>query len=302
MERFDLTAEQAAGVFGNLGTESAGFMAFHEKGQPEGRGGYGWAQWTADRRDKFFDFCKRNSLEPESDEGSYGFLCAELETKPDYSAAITALKLTRTLEDAVEAFEREYERAGIKGMPSRINWARKALDIYTHPPEQPAAPDEGGTTGSAPKWVAAGLQDLGFHETGGENRGIQKFVQQAGGVGQDGVKWCAIWVNAKLAVSGILGSGSPAAVSFRNHPNFRKLDGPALGAIVVWNHHVGFYLGQSSSGAILTLGGNQGNAVCRTFNVFDNVPDFWWPRSEPMPEVRPILVASSAGSRGGRVT
>src|SRR6476619_7088788 len=73
---------------------------------------------------------------------------------------------------------------------------------------------------------------------GGENRGIQKFVQQAGGVGQDGVKWCAIWVNAKLAVSGILGSGSPAAVSFRNHPNFRKLDGPALGAIVVWNHHV----------------------------------------------------------------
>ena len=61
MERFDLTAEQAAGVFGNLGTESAGFMAFHEKGQPEGKGGYGWAQWTADRRIEFFDFCKRNS-------------------------------------------------------------------------------------------------------------------------------------------------------------------------------------------------------------------------------------------------
>ena len=91
-------------------------------------------------------------------------------------------------------------------------------------------------------------------------------------------------------------------MSFRDHPNFRELSGPAFGAIVVWNHHVGFYLGQSSSGAILTLGGNQGNRVCRMFNVFDNEPDFWWPKSEPMPAVGVIQVESTAGTRGGSVT
>ena len=141
MERFDLTAEQAAGVFGNLGTESAGFTAFHEKGQPEDKGGYGWAQWTADRRIKFFSFCDDQvpALAPESDEASYGFLCVELEDPKREAQAITALKSTHTLEDAVEAFERTFERAGVIGMPSRIVWARKALDIYTKPPQVPVA-------------------------------------------------------------------------------------------------------------------------------------------------------------------
>ena len=80
MEEFNLTAEHGAGVFGNLGTESAGFTAFHEKGQPEGKGGYGWAQWTATRREDFFKWCNKEALEPESDEASYGFLCLELKT------------------------------------------------------------------------------------------------------------------------------------------------------------------------------------------------------------------------------
>jgi len=302
IERFGLTPEQAAGVFGNLGTESAGFTAFHEKGQPEGKGGYGWAQWTASRRVDFFNWCREQTpaLAPESDEGSYGFLCFELGKRP-HSAAITALKSTNTLEDAVEAFEREYEKAGIKGMPSRISWARKALAIFTNPPEQEVVANQADTTaGSGPKWVMAGLEDIGFHEIG-NNRGIQKFIDQAG-FGSLGNRWCAIWANAKLAKSLVPGSGSALAASFRNHPNFRKLDGPARGAIVVWDHHVGFYMGQSSSGLILTLGGNQSDSVCEAFQRFNDEPDFWWPKSEPMPEVGAILVALGAGGRGGRVT
>ena len=146
-------------------------------------------------------------------------------------------------------------------MASRYEWARKALTIYTNPPEQPVASDQAGTTtGSEPRWVTAGLQDIPFHETG-DNQGIEKFIQQAK-CGRPGNRWCAIWTNAKLEVSKIPGTGSALAVSFRNHPNFVNLSGPALGAIVVWNHHVGFYIGQSSSGAILTLGGNQGDMVC----------------------------------------
>jgi len=300
MGEFELTAEQAAGVFGNLGTESAGFTAFHEKGQPEGKGGYGWAQWTADRRIKFFEWCGRQvpALEPESDEASYGFLCLELKTT--HKAAITAVKSTLEFKNATDEFERTFEKAGIKGMATRYEWARKALAIVTNAPEQSVASDQADTTtDSGPKWVTAGLRDVGFHETG-DNQGIEEFIRQAK-CGRPGNRWCAIWVNAKLEESEIRGTRSALAASFRDHPDFRKLDGPALGAIVVWDHHVGFYMGQSSSGAILTLGGNQNQSVCQAFNRL-NGPNFWWPKSQPLPEVGAILVASGAGSHGRQVT
>lgn len=44
MEDFELKDIQAAGVFGNIGHECAGFEILHEIGQQEGKGGYGWAQ------------------------------------------------------------------------------------------------------------------------------------------------------------------------------------------------------------------------------------------------------------------
>lgn len=46
MKRFALKDFQPAGVLGNLGHESGGFVYLHEIGQPAGVGGYGWGQWT----------------------------------------------------------------------------------------------------------------------------------------------------------------------------------------------------------------------------------------------------------------
>jgi tail lysozyme len=282
MEQFQLTAQQTAGVFGNLGHESDGFTAFHERGQPEGKGGYGWAQWTGSRRVDFFEWCKNQvpALSPESDEGSYGFLCFELEHKQ--AAALQALKGTATIEDAVDTFEQKFEKAGIPNMPSRYEWARKAFAILTHPPQQRGAPAQlGATAGSTPPWVTAGLTDLGFRETG-ENQGIERFIAEAH-CGRRGDQWCAIWANAKLEVSGIRGTRSTAAVSFCDHSNFVKLDGPALGAIAVWDHHVGFYLRESPQG-ILTLGGNQSDGVCKGLRPIDNTfRGYWWPTSVPRP-------------------
>jgi Phage tail lysozyme len=89
MADFQLSDIQAAAILGNIGHECAGFHALHELGQPEGRGGYGWAQWTGPRREKFLAWCKQYRLDWQSEAANYGFLKHELETTE--GAAIAAL-------------------------------------------------------------------------------------------------------------------------------------------------------------------------------------------------------------------
>jgi uncharacterized protein (TIGR02594 family) len=154
-----------------------------------------------------------------------------------------------------------------------------------------------------PPWVTEGRKDIDFHETG-DNRGIQQFIHDAK-CGHEGDKWCAIWANAKLERSGIGGTQNPAAVSFSEHPNFAKLNGPALGAIAVWEHHVAFYMGQSPDGGKLwVLGGNQDNMVSKEFKLRDDTfLGYWWPKkSVPLPQVGVIQVTSAAGGLVRKVT
>ena len=158
-----------------------------------------------------------------------------------------------------------------------------------------------------PTWVTAGLQDLGFHETG-DNQGIEAFIAQAK-CGSVGDPWCAIWANAKLEQSGIRGTRSPSSQSFRHDPNFVELDGPALGAVAVyWRGspdsglgHVGFYMGETST-QILTLGGNESDAVRTQFEPRAKLLGYWWPKSVPQPQGGVIEVTSEAGNPVGKVT
>lgn len=130
-DNFDLTDEQAAGIVGNLGAESAGFTAHHEIGQAEGKGGYGWAQWTASRRVKFFYYCTTNNLDPKSDEGNWAFLTWEL--RNTHKKTITALRECKTLEDAVFSVGQTFERprgttpTHLPGYDDRLKWAQRAL-------------------------------------------------------------------------------------------------------------------------------------------------------------------------------
>jgi len=128
IDDFDLKDVHAAGILGNIGTECDGFRHLHELGQPEGKGGYGWGQWTGPRRKEFFNWCEKEGLKWETDDANYGFLKHELETAE--KNAIAAVLKTSTLERAVEAFERNYERAGVKNYESRNKWARIALSAF----------------------------------------------------------------------------------------------------------------------------------------------------------------------------
>ncbi|MBN8997737.1 MAG: hypothetical protein J0H94_21215 [Rhizobiales bacterium] len=140
MKDFGLDASRAAAILGNLGHESGGFKFLQEIKPISGRGGYGWAQWTGPRRVQFEAYCTRNKLDPASYKANYGWLFVELTTTE--KAAIPALKAAKTLDDQVKAFEKSFERAGVKNYPSRIDWAKRALKAYTaNPSLQPVKVD-----------------------------------------------------------------------------------------------------------------------------------------------------------------
>lgn len=128
MKDFGFSVEDAAAIMGNAGHESGGLTLFQEIKPTSGRGGWGWFQWTGPRRDAFEAYCKRNDLDPKSDKANYGWLWNEL--KGSESRAVGATKAAVGLRGKVIAFEKAFERAGVKHYDSRLTWAERALDAY----------------------------------------------------------------------------------------------------------------------------------------------------------------------------
>jgi hypothetical protein len=129
MRDFDCHPEDAAAVFGNAAYESLGFTKLQEIKPvvPGSKGGYGWFQWTGPRRRAFEAYCKRNSLEPSDPESNYKFLFVELTTTE--KNALPALKAASGLNEKVIAFEKTFERAGVKAYAKRFEWAQFALSL-----------------------------------------------------------------------------------------------------------------------------------------------------------------------------
>jgi hypothetical protein len=149
MADFGLTAEQAAGLVGNLGFESAGFTKLQEIAPIAGRGGLGWPQWTSSRRVAFESWCRARALATSSDEANYGYLVEEL--KGAYKNTIAQLKNTDSLEAAVWSVGQTYERPGgttddnLPGFADRLHWAQRALagsDNGLRPAPSPAPAPE----------------------------------------------------------------------------------------------------------------------------------------------------------------
>lgn len=130
MRDLRLTAEQAAGLIGNLGHESAGFLHLQEIGRRHGRGGAGIAMWTGPRRHSFEAWCAQHGVSPASDAGNYGYLLHEL--KGAYASSVTALQRCATLDQATRSFCNTFERPSVPAMFSRLGYARRALAVL-HP-------------------------------------------------------------------------------------------------------------------------------------------------------------------------
>lgn len=208
MRDFDLTAEDAAAVVGNLGHESGGFRFLQEKKPlvPGSRGGWGWAQWTASRRRAFEAWVAARGLDPASDEANYGYLVEEL--RGSERRAIPAVKAAVGLRAKVEAFERAFERAGIKHYESRMKYAQAALAAYDGR-EAPKTAPKPKPRPERRQWGEAALQEpevraiqerlreLGYFmvgkvdgDWGGATRGAITAFQSANGLEDDG-RWGA---------------------------------------------------------------------------------------------------------------
>lgn len=140
-------------IFGNAGHESKGLTDDQEDKPtvPGSRGGLNWFQWTGPRRKALEKFAVALKLQPDSDEAAYRFLVQEL--RGSEKAAIPAVLRARTLDTKTEAFEKAFERAGVKHYPERKAWALLALkayegefgpiappDVQPIPPAQPLPP------------------------------------------------------------------------------------------------------------------------------------------------------------------
>lgn len=131
---FQLTPEQAAGVVGQLGHESAGFGKLQEVNPlvPGSRGGYGYAQWTGPRRKDFEAWAGSNNLDPNSYEANYGFLRNELANSPE-GAVLPDLRAAPDAMTAGRVFTDKFLRPGIPNYDSRAGWTQKALAFANAP-------------------------------------------------------------------------------------------------------------------------------------------------------------------------
>jgi len=145
-----ITELQAAGILGNIGHECGGFHFMQEiaPNAVSGRGGYGWVQWTNQRRDNYENWVRDNPWvgSMDGDAANYGYLIYEI--NHDFMNALNQLRQTNTLVDAVRRWEKTFEIAALAtvGWASRDSWAQIALDEYRarvpwqDPDPDPAAP------------------------------------------------------------------------------------------------------------------------------------------------------------------
>lgn len=178
-EELGLTPDQAAGIVGNLAHESGGFRSLQEIAPlvPGSRGGFGYAQWTADRRVNFENWSAERGLDPRSYKANLGFLLHELQNTPE-GAVLDRLRGARNAAEATQIFSETFLRPGIPHMSSRLDWAQRALggDIVTV--QGPLRNREGVLRAS---FDVANLKadDVGFEIEVGEIRFSQRWATSA---------------------------------------------------------------------------------------------------------------------------
>lgn len=150
-----------------------------------------------------------------------------------------------------------------------------------------------------PIWLVEARRHLGLREIPGKghNKQILKWWSAIRApFTDDETPWCAGFVGGCFEAVGMKSSRSAAARSYMKWGS--KLDGPALGCVVVfwrgrpdgWSGHVAFVVGETKSGHLMCLGGNQSNAV--TVAPFDKqrVLGYRWPLGPTVPSFNlPVL-------------
>ncbi|NYT33925.1 phage tail tip lysozyme [Rhizobium sp. WYCCWR 11128] len=148
---FQLSPEQAVGVVGPLGQESAGFGTLQEVNPliPGSRGGFGYAQWTGPRRKQFEAWSQQNGLDPTSYEANYGFLKHELMNTPE-GAVLDELRKAPDAMTAGRVFTDKFLRPGIPNYDSRDAWTKRAMAFANSQAQAPGGNPVAGMPTASP--------------------------------------------------------------------------------------------------------------------------------------------------------
>lgn len=171
-----LTAEQSAGIIGNLIAESGVIPDRQEDGQAWGRGGWGLAQWTGGRRTNLVnamngagigDLYKeeyKNQKTPADKVDTLlafqlEFLWGEFQTNEN--SAFQALQKTTTVADAATVILTKFERPknATSHIPKRTSYAQGVLDTY------------GGATPTADTTASPGASNASCNGSGSAFQG-----------------------------------------------------------------------------------------------------------------------------------
>ena len=150
-----------------------------------------------------------------------------------------------------------------------------------------------------PIWLVEAEKYLGIKEIAGSknNATVVDFWKKIhlNSISNDEVPWCAAFVGAVLENVGYKSTRSGLAKSYLNFGE--KLNGPALGSIVVFTRkgggHVGFVVGKDKDGNIFVLGGNQSDAVNIKKFTTQNVVGYRWPDAKIAVSATPVLTSSA---------
>lgn len=110
-------------------------------------------------------------------------------------------------------------------------------------------------------------------------------------ISDDETPWCAAFVGGCLEEAGLRSSRSGMARSYENWGI--RLPGPAIGAVAtMWrgskasgSGHVTLVCGQSKSGQLMGLGGNQSNKVSIAAFNQDRITGYFYPSSYSIPKI-----------------
>ena len=212
-------------------------------------------------------------------------------------------------ETAVEKFQRNH---GLLDDGAVGHITATAMDAVAAAPPQ-ATVQVVSALNDEPNWNRLARTQIGIHEVG-DNSGpdVARYIAGAH-AGALGEPWCAIFANWALESCGVRGTRSASSQSFRDDPNFVKLEGPAFGAIVVyWRApraqgvgHVGFYQKENST-HIFTLGGNESDMVKEEWlpkaaSSF-GLEGYYWPKAVDLPKTGPITVSAATPLATVKVT
>ncbi len=192
-------------------------------------------------------------------------------------------------ERAVTAFQKA------NGLVADGDAGRKTLAVlFSAKPSAPVAPSD------VPPWVVLALSKIGLSERF-HNKDLRAFLKSDGRtLGNPAtLPWCGDFVQTCIALKvphDVIPANPYYALNWKTFG--RALKEPALGAVLVFKRpgggHVGFYEGERKD-AYYVLGGNQSNAIKRSWVAKNRCVAIRWPKSVPLPTGGRLI--STAGGK-----